>query len=121
MSNIGDVPHQEDIVAVILEHTAQPVRRYERTEVANMDIAVHSRSAVVNAHAWRVERCKQVFASSQCIIQVNRFCRNCCHEHSSSNVISWYGIMSLPVAWESSHILPFLRTRIGALYSANRV
>ena len=121
MSDIGDVPHQEDIIAVILEHTAQPVRRYERTEVANMDIAVHSRAAAVNAHTRRVERCKQVFASGQRIIQVNRFCRNRCHEHSSSNVISWYGTMSLPGVWESSHIFLFQTTRIGAPFSANRV
>src|SRR3989440_1969352 len=121
MSDIGDVPHQEDIVAVILEHTAQPVRRYERTEVANMDIAVDSGSAAVNAHTRRVERCKQVFASGQRIIQVNRFCRNRCHEHSSSNVISWYGTMSLPGVWESSHIFLFQTTRIGAPFSANRV
>src|SRR5437016_9710463 len=121
MSDIGDVPHQEDIVAVILEHTAQPVRRYERTEVANMDIAVHSRAAVVNAHTRRIERCKQVFASGQRIIQVNRFWRNCCHEHNSSNIISWYGTMSLPGVWESSHILLFQTTRIGSPYSANRV
>src|SRR6266480_1434234 len=113
MPNIRDVPHQEDIVAVILEHATQPVRCYERTEVANMDIAVHSRSAAVNAHMRRVERCEQVFASGQRIIQVNRICRYRCHEHSSSHVISWYGTMSLPGVWESSHILPFLTTCIG--------
>src|SRR5436305_9819133 len=121
MSDIGDVPHQEDVVAVILEHAAQPIWRDERTEVANMAIPVHSRSAAVNAHARRVERRKQVFASGQCIIQVNRFCRNRCHERNSSNVIIRYGTVSLPGAWESSHILPFQTTRIWAPCSANRI
>src|SRR6266699_6030990 len=83
MPYVGDVTHKVDIIAIILEHTTQPIGCHKSAEVADMDISVDGGTAVIYAHSRGIERLKQIFTSCQRVIQVNRFRRNVGHEHIS--------------------------------------
>ncbi len=72
MPHVGDVAHQEDIVAVVLQHAAQPVGGDKGAKIADMDILVDRRAARVDAHAWRVKRLEAFFLARQRVIQVDR-------------------------------------------------
>src|SRR5579864_4075293 len=80
MSNVGNVAHEENIVAIVFEHTTQPVGCHKGAKVTNMDIFVDSGSAVIDAHPWWIEREEQFFTFGQRIIQVNRLNRGVSHE-----------------------------------------
>ena len=64
MPYVGDVTHKVDIIAIILEHTTQPIGCHKSAEVADMDISVDGGTAVIYAHPWRIERLEQIFTSS---------------------------------------------------------
>src|SRR5260370_41561147 len=80
MSNVGNVAHKEDIIAIIFEHTTQPVGCHKGAKVTNMDIFVDSGTTVIDAHPWWIERMEQFLTSGHCIIQVNRLNRGLSHE-----------------------------------------
>ena len=66
--DVGEVLHELDLVALVLQVPAQRVKHDERARVADVEVIVDGRAAGVNANLALLDRDEFLLAAGLCII-----------------------------------------------------
>src|SRR6266852_5419280 len=69
--DVGDVHHQLGVMPEVLEAATQQVREHERSQVADVHVAVDGWAARVDAHLPRLERPQLFLLSREGVVQTN--------------------------------------------------
>ena len=71
--NVGEVLNELNLVAAVLEVTAQQIENDERTCVADMEVVVHSRTAGIHLYLARRDRNEFLLLTGQRVVEFHDF------------------------------------------------
>ena len=71
--NVSEVLHELNLVAAVLEVTAQQIENDERTCVADMEVVVHSWAAGIHLYLARRDRNEFFLLTGQCVVEFHGF------------------------------------------------
>ena len=71
--DVGEVLHELDLVAAVLEVAAQQVENDERTRVADMEVVVYGRAAGIHLYLARRDRNEFFLLTGQCVVEFHGF------------------------------------------------
>ena len=71
--NVSEVLHELNLVAAVLEVTAQQIENDERTCVADMEVVVHSRTAGIHLYLARRDRNEFLLLTGQRVVEFHDF------------------------------------------------